>query len=76
MSNHYYVKPASSLTLEIIEASPATKEALERQAKREGVSVAEYISNAVLAELELDEDSSWDERARSAEKEREEVAAG
>jgi len=75
--NRYYVKRQSELTLEIKDCTEATREALERQAAREGfATVAEYCADAVLATLELDEDCLWDERARSeAAKEREANAA-
>jgi hypothetical protein len=71
--NRYYVKPEAQLTLEIKDCSEATREALERQAAREGfANAAEYCADAVLSRLELDEDCMWNQRARSeAAKERE-----
>jgi hypothetical protein len=66
MKNRYFVKPESRLTLQITGCSEATREALQRQTEREGLeTLAEYCVDAVLSQLECDEDAYWDEWSRN-----------
>jgi hypothetical protein len=52
-------RKSSTLKIQIAECDPFTQAALERQAKIQGVSLEQYITEGVFSLLECDEQEYW-----------------
>jgi hypothetical protein len=54
--NKYFVKAPAELSLQITHCSEPTRKALERQARRSGETVNEFLVNVILGMLESNEE--------------------